>query len=659
MSNKYNPNASSFVPNTKSLTNSSSSSQSLNSVVSQKNSNNMSSHNAPPPAITNTKSKNSGNKKRESKGPAKPNTQNKPRTWFQDHQHHDVDKFDVNIEDEVIRGNFKARGRRGQISINHLLDFSLPSRDLQSAVLSQSSAPVRRRRRSSNNDDKIHLTGAAFINANYRFVVDYRHDYRGQTLDPNLGLDNLSILRVIVPKGHNCPICLTDEIVAPRMISCGHIFCNTCLLSFLDSETIKKKDEFKRFKDCPLCAESVKSDEILPVVINQTDERFETPQIGHDVIMKLMAKPIDNILPIPHSLNLNHSKIGSLPWYCDTELYPYSRLMKGGLKFLVNAFEEDKAAILKQYEEDLALYNDDGKYVNKAVREIDHDLASVKKSFNDDYNEPNELLNSINNLSISKNESGLNDGNCYFFYQTCFHSTTRYFLSSFDVKILMATYGSYSNFPTTLLLKVDNISYGHMVTEQTLKRYKYFNHLPMGTEFAFIEVDWTDLITPEVYQQFAKELAERKKKLLNKTKREDRDKKRFENEQELKAAEFYRNENNGWGYYDYATDHTIAIDDEESTPALSGRPPTADANLDGAESTTTAPVVESVSTVWGTSIPKSQITQDDYIDGGDDWDADELIRQSRESLQSTGGGKKKKKGKKRLIVLSSTNGRGF
>lgn len=653
MSNKYNPNASAFVPNSKTVS-TSSSNQSLSSLP-QKNTTNMSSHSAPPPAIPNGKPKSNGNKKRESKTSAKPQ-QPKPKAWFQDHQHHDVDKFDVNIEDEVIRGNFKARGRRGQISINHLLDFSLPSRDLHSTSLSHTTGPppIRRRRRSSNNDDRIHLTGPDFVNANYRFVVDYRHDYRGQTLDPNLNLNKHSILRVIVPKGHHCPICLTDEIVAPRMISCGHIFCNTCLLSFLESETMKKKDEFQRFKECPLCALSVRPDEILPVVINQTDERFEIPQVGHDVVMKLMAKPIENILPIPHSLNLNHAKIGSLPWYSDTELYPYSRLMKGGLKFIINSYEEDRAAIMKQYEEDKALYNDDGKYAMKAVRNIDEAMESLKKSFNEDYNEPNHLVNSMENLSINKNDSGLNDSNCYFFYQTCFHSTTRYFLSPFDVKILIATYGSYSNFPTTLLLKVDNIKYGHMVTEQTLKRYKYFNHLPLGTEFAFIEVDWTDLITPEVHQQFAKELADRKKKLINKTKKEDRDKRIFENEQELKTAEFYKNENNGWGYYDYlsAREENIAIDDEALTPALSGPATPSSTPINGEEP------MESVSTIWGTTIPKSQITQDDYIDGDDDWDAEELIRQSRESLQQASGGKKKK-GKRRLIVLSSTNARGF
>ncbi|KAH3675163.1 hypothetical protein WICMUC_002819 [Wickerhamomyces mucosus] len=637
MSNKFNPNASVFIPG-KQTTSTTSSPISQTKLV--KSNLNMSSHAAPPASNPKSRPSNqSGNNGKTSRSRESRNKQNKSNFPLND-------DFDFHLEDEVMNGHFKARGKRGQISINHLLDFSLPSRDLDSNA---PSFQQRRRRRSSNNhSDKIHLIGSKFINANYRFIVDYRFDYRGQVLDPNLTLDKNSILRVVVPKGHHCPICLTEDIVAPRMISCGHIFCSTCLLSFLDSEPIKKK-EFQKFKECPLCTLSIKPSDVLPVTINETDERFEIPQIGHDVVLKLMAKPMENILPIPHSLNLNHKKIGNIPWYSDTELYPYARIMKGGLKYALGSYEDDKAAILKQYEEDKIIYNDDGEYVNKALDEINENIRILKKSFDENYNEPNHLVNSFDNLSISKTQSGLDDGNCYFFYQTCFHSTTRYFLSPLDVKVLSAMYGSYSHLPTTLLLKIENISYGHMVTEQTLKRFKYFSHLPLGTELAFIDVHWPkDMISPEASQLFAKELNERRKKILNKLKKEDRDKKKFDTEQELKNIEFFRIENQGWGFYDFGAssqENVAAIDDNVSPPLNSSEQTEIDENSDGTYQTT----------IWGTKIPKStQITPEDFEQEDDSGFEQELLRLSKEEEKG-----KKKGRKKKVLVLTSTSGRAY
>jgi hypothetical protein len=605
----------------------------------------MSSQAAPPPA------KNGGNtsgrkthKKRESKGQANQRQQLQPNQQPTTHAYHD--ELD-DIEDQIITGNLKTRGRRGQISINHLLEFGLPRRDLAGDAYSR---PVTRRpRRRSSNVERLTLNRAEFINANYRFVVDHRHAYRGQIMDPNLVLPDASILRVIVPRGHHCPICLDEDIIAPRMSSCGHIFCHSCLLSFLDSQPIVKKGyPVSRYKECPLCSNFVKPHEIKPVLINHTDERFEIPKVGQDVVMKLMARPNGDILPLPHGLNLNHKKIDNIPWYSDLEVYPYARIVKGGLKFSVDNYEREKREILKQYEEDKILYNDsdqDGKYVYKAIEEIDFQLKILREVFNDDYEEPNELL-SLGNLSL-KNNAELNDSNCSFFYQTSFNSTTRYFLSSLDTRIMLRTYGAYSNFPQTLLLTVENINYGLMVTETMLKKFKFMNHLPLGTELATLEVNWSSMKLPnDVYQEFKKDLVERQRKSKNKAKKEDTAKRNYENYQELKTLEFYQSEGNLLIPND--TDAMFY----EDIPAV---------NQEHASSESDGPK-EVVSTVWGTTIPKSsQIpTPELEDDAQDDWNFDELIKRSKEpgSSGDVSALGKKKKGKKKKLVLMASNGRG-
>lgn len=135
--------------------------------------------------------------------------------------------IDLSIQEEILGGNFKLRGRKTQVSINHLLNFQLPEVEREKSRSSSSKKSNRRR------DEHVHLHGDTFVNVNYRLLVDDRFDYPEQNCNPNVPVDQEKILRVIVPKGQNCSICLSEEPVAPRMVTCGHIFCLSCLLLFL------------------------------------------------------------------------------------------------------------------------------------------------------------------------------------------------------------------------------------------------------------------------------------------------------------------------------------------------------------------------------------------------------------------------------------------
>jgi hypothetical protein len=540
----------------------------------------------------------------------------------------DQDEFDLNINEEMLAGNLKVRGKRAQISINHLLDFSLPSRDL----VNSSKPPPRRRRKSSHDEGKIHLVGKEFINANYRFVVDFRGDYRAQVFDPNSVIDDSKILSVIVPKGHQCPICLSEEIVAPRMISCGHIFCQTCLYRLLDSEQATKKHALpRRYKDCPLCSLPVRPDETKLVLIDEA-LNLDTPKPGEFSNFKLIAKGSDSILTIPYDLELNRSMLGSVPWYSEVELYPYLRIMKGGLKFVIDSLERDKSAIMTQYEEDKLLYNDNGIYTNKALDEIELKKQLLRMSFDDDFNEPPPLEWS----SETASNAPLSESHFYFYYQTAFTSSTKFFLSPLDVKVLLHTFGSYSHFPPNMSLKVENVSYGHAVTDSNIKRLKFLSHLPLGTEFALIDIDWKDTIDPDIYKKFSRELIERKRKLMSRRRKEDHDKKRYEYQQEEKTKQFYMQENNGWGSNDFFGSTTSFAND----PELDLRPLDSRSESQPGNYTTT---------VWGTKIPKSNeegVDDDDY----DPFNTDELLK----SLQATT--KQRKSKKKKVVLVSSRPG---
>lgn len=542
------------------------------------------------------------------------------------HRHSDKrDDFDLQLDEEVLAGNVKIRGKRAEISINHLLDFSLPSRETDS----RPSRP-RRQRRSSNNEERVHLVGQEYVNANYRFVVDSRGDYRSQVLDPNCIIDDPLILRVIVPKGHQCPICLSEDIVAPRMISCGHIFCQTCLLRFLHSEqTPKKGAMMKKYKECPLCSLSVRPYETKMIIIDES-LNVDIPHEDQTSLFKLIARPVDSILPLPYDLDVDRHRLGNIPWYTDKDVFPFARIIKAGLRFSMDCLEKERDAIMRVQQEDLILYNDSGIYASQALEDIDLKMNLLRISFDDDFSEPNQLVNGMDRLSVTSSKNQL-EANCYFFYQTAFNSPTRFFLSPLDVKVLLHAFGSFSNFPPQLQLTVENVSYGHTVSQTVLKRMKFMSHLPLGTEFALLDIDWRNSIDPEVYQKFSKELQERRRKHVSKVKREDHEKKRYDSQQEEKTKQFYMQENKGWGSYDFLESTTSFAEDPqaESEPQLSGTSP------EGHDYTTT---------VWGTKIPKSNDPVHEQSD-------DELFSEALNAAAATSQGKRGKK--KKFVIMSS------
>lgn len=560
--------------------------------------------------------------------------------------------------------NRKENGsRRGKISINHLLEFQL-YRDLpEYQKLHQ------RVRRSSNHNrekrNKLHLHGMSFINVNYKFVVDHRKRYRPQQVDPNVPVETQDILRIIVPKGNSCPICLSDDLVAPRMISsCGHILCLTCLISLLESEVpVHKKKESKviveKYIDCPLCGSVIRKNEIKPVQIDNVDERFEVPKIDDDVVLTLLTRQSDRILPLPRYLDSLQETIDVFPWanQTDPDLSQYLRFFKGDLSYLIKMYEAEKEQVRAAYEEDKQLYGDDGKYVKLALKNIDDDIAKWAEKFATAL--PEEALDTAD--SSEPNSRGVST---YYYYQTGFKSSATYVLSPLDVKVIKTSYNQdYTQLPFSVIAKVENIKYEELTAETALTKYKYLSHLPQGTLIGFLECKWqqNEYISEETWNTFKGDLQKRSKLSQRKFNTEEKNRRRAIVEEESRAREYIERANNGGASeFDYdneswmhsASMGSLSITDYRDLPALSAETHTQSSTSGGDISDGDA-AVNVQKTIWGTTIPKGEVAlidEDEY-----DWDAEEMIRRAREEMEKhdnqTGPGKKKKK--KKLVLLSS------
>ena len=362
---------------------------------------------------------------------SKQTNKNQKRQNRQSRYDHSND-HELNIIESQLKNGKKVKGSKNQISINHLLEFQ-SYRDLEEY---RSNQQRNRRRRSSSHKrpyshNKIQLTGMRFINVNFKFVVDGRKDYRVQELDPNVPVDTDDIIRIIAPRGNSCPICLTDDFVAPRMItSCGHIICLKCVLSLLGNEVpqAKKRESaaiVEKYRECPLCFSIIRKHELKPVLMNNVDERFEVPKVGDEVVMTLMARPMDQILALPKLLAFD-SHIRGFPDTKQFELLPYLRIFRG-----------DSQYILEMYEEEKLVYGDDSSLVAESIAYIDKEVEQWNnKLLQNVVKEPNPSHTTDNSHSI------------YYFYETGFNAGCTYVLSPLDMKVLKTTYNDYATLPS-------------------------------------------------------------------------------------------------------------------------------------------------------------------------------------------------------------------
>lgn len=259
----------------------------------------------------------------------------------------------------------------------------------------------------------------------------------------------------------------------------------------------------------------------------------------------------------------------------------------------------------------------------------------------------------------------------YHFYQ----ALPQFYLSPLDIRILKAAFGEYSQFPATILPRVEHISTGHIVDDELRKRVKYLGHLPYGCEVNFLECDWRDVVVPEVLAPFRADTDRRRKRNRDKEAREEKDRIRAEKEEDDKrwaAARRKRPSIGNAGDVPFsARDFQPLANNSGSTlfdaGTSSASPPRASSQFGALASPSTSP--PGTRTVWGTTAIAStsptlepQRPPDGWLEG---WE-DELFAQQESALiaetapenqepgssTSTKASKKKKKAK---ITLMSTN----
>ena len=264
--------------------------------------------------------------------------------------------------------------RRGQTSITHLMNFSLPPRPYFQQHHNIGSHRHQRQNPTWGLGSGYHAVDKArYVHANYRFIVKPDRNYRVHAIDADVYLEWDSILQILASaetQSTSCPICLSTP-VAPRMAKCGHIFCLPCLIRYMHStdDSNPTLERRARWKKCPICEDSIYISETRPVrwFVGQEASML---QEGGDVLLKLLARDPGSTLALPRDVSERHEPLDDIPWYHTVEIMDYARFMKGGEDYMMSQYNSEIKDLEVQEKEDELMFGDDTTWTKKAVAAI-------------------------------------------------------------------------------------------------------------------------------------------------------------------------------------------------------------------------------------------------------------------------------------------------
>ncbi|KIX09052.1 uncharacterized protein Z518_00130 [Rhinocladiella mackenziei CBS 650.93] len=607
--------------------------------------------------------------------------------------------------------------RKGQTSITHLMNFSLPPRP-QNHYQHHFHHRQQRRNPTWGLGSGYHAVDKArYVHANYRFIVRPDREYHAQTTDADVYVSWDAVLQVLASaetQAASCPICLSSP-VAPRMAKCGHIFCLPCLIRYMHSadETSPLPEKRPRWKKCPICEDSIYISEARPVRwITGPDASLLSE--GGDVLLKLLKRESGSTLALPRDTADGYGRNEDIPWFHVAEMMDYARFMKGGEDYMTAQYDQERVDLEAQEKEDELMFGDDNTWTQKAMVSIEDAKQKLSGMGNPpatptatkqpeipaswetaDQEGPSTLTTAMKFLALDpgpsptksssvapRSAAGASRQTSHPFY--FYHALPNFFLSPLDIRILKTAFGEFSAFPSTILPRVEHISTGHVIDDELRKRAKYMGHLPYGCEVTFLECDWTDIISPVILEQFHDDIAKRRKRNRDKEAREERDRIRAEKEEDDKRWAPARRRRPSSVPRSFSDSDFRPLIDAHTHPnsspgesALATTPPW-NTRTQSSFATLATPGTspDAPRTVWGTAAvaPTSPplmaapepIPQDDgWLQGWetdllDENDAVTMVEASLNadnSLQSRPGGGSSKKGKKKKITLMSTNNR--
>lgn len=404
------------------------------------------------------------------------------------------------------------------------------------------------------------FTAEQHVQANHRFILkpNSNQDYFFSTYEPDYFVEWDDILMVLAKRNteYMCPICREEQLVAPIISKCGHIFCWPWILHYL---LYASEAEGEDWRKCPLW-EDIIHKRVLKLV-----KVFIKPPPKENTVRKFRlafrnkASTVVKYYEESDTGKEERPKFKNLEvFYNDSAAYNICRIRVW--KEYNAIFEEYKLQLTQNCKDSeglgdtlrVGLIHDALESIDQLDKELSHELEIIYQQRATNVNNMDEIdqSNNGNNESIPQAKSStsskvqdLGNYRCladtqkrdryeeelkrtsgsYYFYQL--DDETNWYLDPLWMKVLLKEYGSYSNLPLEISSNILEIEEYNM-TENLRAKNKPIGHLPLSAEFKFIEVDMMKLVSYKSFEHFEKQIRQkenlRKRRLAQEQKYNDK-----------------------------------------------------------------------------------------------------------------------------------------
>ena len=261
------------------------------------------------------------------------------------------------------------------------------------------------------------------------------------------------------------------------MTKCGHLYCFTCILHYLDLSD-------QSWRKCPICYDSIYAKELKSVMIYETLEWIQ-PKTNQPLAlsMKLVKREISSTVYLPNETYDAWKDKDSPPLVSNSSHFLFSRHLMASLEYIILILEKEIQELQLQVSE----IQSNSIYLNS--NEIENEILYLGKALNQLQESKlhyNSMKNPIRQLGHSSSKSEPNR-DFYYFYMS--DQGLHYYLHPLDIKILKHEFQDYSHFPNEIHVSVIQIQESTM-DEELRKRCKYLSHVPLSCDVNFCEVDW-------------------------------------------------------------------------------------------------------------------------------------------------------------------------
>ena len=361
------------------------------------------------------------------------------------------------------------------------------------------------------------------INPNSEIVNNY-NSYKHKNFK-NISWKDIELVYFYCHENYTCPICLESKLCCPVISKCGHVFCYPCIISLYNY--YKDLNDIKNIPCCPLCKGIID--------MNSDDDYFKICQkienINYNIDMKIKfnlilrdkkSPTLFNLVYDPLLTNWENSfryKMRDIPEK-DSKEFSFSRIFFANEKIMNNILNQYKTD-LNDLKTEFFSTSDNLKKIsiNQCIDKIDSLINSCKyekKSKEDNQkNKDNSVKTYKKNIKenfFSEESDDLKVDIDYKKYSLFYQEEKGdiYYLDPLIMEILLYEYGDYNSLPTELEGNIIDISM-IQVNSEFKSKYKYLNHLRIGSIIYFIEIDIKDLISSSTEKKFGEKLSERNK----------------------------------------------------------------------------------------------------------------------------------------------------